>query len=91
MFEIARDPPPPNFSAFFAALQNNTGPFKQDKDLVFTQVLTNYGENYDPNTGVYTAPFNGIYQFLITISATGRQKVCVFLCIFILKYLLMKF
>lgn len=71
----ARDPPPPNFSAFFAALQNNTGPFKQDKDLIFTQVITNYGDNYDANTGVYTAPFNGIYQFFITISATGRQKV----------------
>jgi hypothetical protein len=71
---IARDPPPPNFSAFFAALANNTGPFKQDKDLIFTQVITNYGDNYDPTTGIYTAPYNGIYQFLITISATGRQK-----------------
>ncbi len=72
----AREPPPPNFAAFFAALANNTGPFKQDKDLVFTNVITNYGDNYDPTTGHFVAPFNGIYQFLITISATGRNKVC---------------
>jgi hypothetical protein len=71
----AREPPPPNFCAFFAALSNNTGPFKQDKDLVFTHVLTNYGDSYDPTNGIFTAPFNGIYQFTITISATGRQKV----------------
>ena len=71
----AREPPPPNFSAFFAALKNNTGPYEQDKDLVFTHVITNYGSNYNPHTGVYTAPYNGIYQFFITVSATGRQKV----------------
>ena len=71
----ARDPPPINFSAFFAALANNTGPFLQDKDLIFTNVITNHGNHYDSTTGIYTAPFNGIYQFMITISATGRQKV----------------
>ena len=71
----AREPPPPNFSAFFAGLSNNTGPFTQDTNVVFTEVLTNYGDNYDESTGVYTAPYNGIYQFLITVSATGKAKV----------------
>jgi hypothetical protein len=71
----ARDPPPPNFTGFFAALPNNIGPFKQDTDLVFTNVITNYGDNYDPATGVFTAPFNGVYQFIVTISATGGQQV----------------
>lgn len=75
MLDIAREPPAPNFSAFFAALYNNTGPFKEDKNLVFTNVITNFGNDYDSNTGMYTAKYNGIYQFLITISATGRQKV----------------
>jgi hypothetical protein len=64
----------PNFSAFFSALANNSGPFSHDTDLVFTHVITNFGNNYDPETGYYTAPFNGIYQFIVTISATGRQK-----------------
>lgn len=70
----ARELPPPNFSAFFAALANNSGPNEVDKDLVFTHVITNYGNHYDPETGYYTAPFNGVYQFMSTISATGRQK-----------------
>ena len=30
----ARELPPPNFSAFFAALMNNTGPDSVDRDLV---------------------------------------------------------
>lgn len=71
----AREPPVPNFSAFFASLTSNIGPFKQDQDLVFSHIITNFGNNYDPNTGVYTVPFNGFYQFFATISATGRQKV----------------
>jgi hypothetical protein len=75
----AREPPPPNFCAFFATLVNNTGPFKKDTDLIFTNVITNYGDNYDASSGVFTAPFNGIYQFIITISATGGQKVLVIL------------
>ena len=50
----AREPPTPTFSAFFAALRNNTGPFEQDKDIVFSHVITNYGNNYNSQTGVYT-------------------------------------
>ena len=71
----ARELPLPNFSAFFATLANNTGPLTQDKDIAFTNVITNHGNDYDPQTGVYTVPYSGTYQFLITISATGRQKV----------------
>ncbi|CAF0725926.1 unnamed protein product [Brachionus calyciflorus] len=70
----AREPPTPNFSAFFAALVNNSGPYKQDKDLIFSHVITNYGNHYNPKTGVYTVPYNGVYQFHAIISATGRQK-----------------
>jgi len=71
----ARELPLPNFSAFFSALTNNSGPFAADKDLAFTHVITNYGNHYDKTTGYYTAPYHGIYQFIVTISATGRQKV----------------
>jgi hypothetical protein len=71
----ARDPQPPNFSGFFAALENNTGPFKQDKDLIFTRVITNFGGDYNSETGVYTAPYDGVYQFFVIISATGGNKV----------------
>lgn len=70
----ARELPPPNFSAFFTALTNNSGPYTVDMNLVFKHVITNYGDNYDATTGHYTVPFNGVYQFFVTISATGRQK-----------------
>ena len=81
----ARELPLHNFSAFFATLINNTGPYTQDKDIVFSNVLTNYGKNYDPETGIYTAPFTGTYQFSITISATGRQKVFIFYNIILIE------
>ena len=71
----ARELPLPNFSAFFAALANNTGPFLVDTNLVFTHVITNYGNDYSKQTGIYVAPYKGVYQFLITVSATGSQKV----------------
>ena len=74
----ARELPLPNFSAFFAALRNNSGPFLVDTDLTFTHVITNYGSHYDPDTGYYFAPYKGIYQFIVTISATGNQEVSVF-------------
>jgi hypothetical protein len=45
--------PLPNFSAFFVALSNNSGPYTQDTDLIFTQVITNYGQDYDPRTGLF--------------------------------------
>jgi hypothetical protein len=70
----AREVQPPNFSAFFAAMQNNTGPFVEDKDLVFGHVITNYGNSYNQENGVYTSPYDGVYQFFVTISATGRQQ-----------------
>jgi hypothetical protein len=68
----------PNYSAFFVALMNNTGPFNEDRTIVFDTVITNYGNSYSSQTGIFTVKFSGIYQFFITISATGRQKVLYF-------------
>lgn len=70
----ARELPLPNFSAFFAALTNNSGPYLIDTDLTFTHVITNYGNHYNPKTGYYHAAYKGVYQFLVTISATGNQQ-----------------
>ncbi len=65
----------PNYSAFFAALKNNTGPFNENKIILFDTVITNHGNNYNSETGIYTVAYSGVYQFIITVSATGRQKV----------------
>lgn len=32
--------------------KGDTGPFSDDKILVFKRVLTNLGDAYDPNTGM---------------------------------------
>ena len=61
--------------AFFVGLTNNIGPISQHADIVFDRVVTNVGDAYDQDTGRFTAPVNGTYQFNVIIAAQGRQKV----------------
>jgi len=42
---------------------------------VFDRIVTNVGSAYDEDTGRFTAPVNGTYQFNVIIAAQGRQKV----------------
>ena len=51
------------------------GPVTEHTDIVFDQVITNIGHAYDVNSGRFTAPVNGTYQFNVIVSAQGRQKV----------------
>ncbi|KAK2147335.1 hypothetical protein LSH36_558g01002 [Paralvinella palmiformis] len=69
--------PVPKKIAFFVGLSNNMGPVTEHTDIVFDQVITNIGHAYDVNSGRFTAPVNGTYQFNVIVSAQGRQKAAV--------------
>ncbi|XP_051748025.1 cerebellin 14 isoform X1 [Ctenopharyngodon idella] len=54
------------FSATLSALGNNhkfIGPYKEATSLVYENALTNIGNAYDTNTGIFTAPVKGVYYF----------------------------
>ncbi|TDH05358.1 hypothetical protein EPR50_G00142870 [Perca flavescens] len=50
------------------------GPFPSHPTLVFKHVVTNIGNAYNPNTGVFTAPVRGAYNFEWSIGAHGNNR-----------------
>ncbi|XP_053097507.1 cerebellin 17 [Pangasianodon hypophthalmus] len=47
--------------------QGSYGPFNTDVIMAFSNVFTNIGNAYSPNTGVFKAPVRGIYHFTFTV------------------------
>lgn len=56
-------------SAFFAYLKNDLVNPTSGTTVVFDEIVTNAGRDYDPTHGVYSAPINGSYHFSVTAAS----------------------
>uniref|UniRef100_A0A3B3ZJE0 C1q domain-containing protein n=1 Tax=Periophthalmus magnuspinnatus TaxID=409849 RepID=A0A3B3ZJE0_9GOBI len=66
-------------SAFTAALFDNSnnlnclGPFSNTIPIQYKKVFTNLGNNYNSNTGIYKAPFKGVYSLSVSVFHDAGQ------------------
>ncbi|XP_056001748.1 complement C1q-like protein 2 [Ostrea edulis] len=61
--------------AFHAVLKSHLQNVPVNTTLKFEDVLLNKGNGYDPKTGVFTAPQNGVYSFDWTFVTTKGSSV----------------
>ncbi|VDO85521.1 unnamed protein product [Schistosoma curassoni] len=68
-----------NRIAFFAGLEFNVveKPLDENPKLIMNKVITNLGNAYNPITGEFIAPINGIYILFLAISAQGKSRAVV--------------
>ncbi|XP_052819491.1 otolin-1-like [Mya arenaria] len=60
--------------AFTAYLSNTVQNLNIGDVIVFDQVLTNEGHVYNPNTGIFTTPFDGTYVFHFAVADRHQHQ-----------------
>ncbi|KAL4237586.1 hypothetical protein ACF0H5_002300 [Mactra antiquata] len=61
-------------SAFMAQLSNHMNDPPINTVVVFDAVITNIGNDYKPQSGLFTAPSKGIYNFNLVASSSTKAR-----------------
>uniref|UniRef100_A0A8W8JS64 C1q domain-containing protein n=2 Tax=Magallana gigas TaxID=29159 RepID=A0A8W8JS64_MAGGI len=63
------------YVAFTAKLNKQYNSLNDRETVIFDTIVTNAGQGYDENTGIFVCPISGYYQFAATIvSEDGTDK-----------------
>ncbi|CAC5425872.1 unnamed protein product [Mytilus coruscus] len=77
--EEGMNQPDENFSAFAASLTASKT-LGAGEIVKFNRVWTNTDNDYNPSTGIYTAPKPGVYHFSCSVMSQYDKTLRVFLC-----------
>ena len=59
----------------------DTSPVTPTDPIVFNYPVHNSGGHYDPTTGIYTVPLDGLYEFIFRLQAYSDASVGAYLVV----------
>ncbi|XP_071136743.1 complement C1q tumor necrosis factor-related protein 3-like [Mytilus edulis] len=59
----------------FSAYRTSSQPLSSGAKVVFYQVWTNVGNGYEPSTGVFTAPYVGLYHLTAVVASENNKSL----------------